>query len=60
LITPSKPYFRNLDALRFFAAIGVFLLHSLNVKIEGSDDPAWMQPIRYFATNGALGSTCCT
>lgn len=55
MITPSKPYFRNLDALRFFAAIGVFLLHSLNVKIEGTDDPAWMQPIRHFATNGALG-----
>ena len=51
----SKPYFRNLDALRFFAAIGVFLLHSLNVRIAGSEDVAWMQPIRDFAKTGALG-----
>ncbi|HYV91699.1 MAG TPA: acyltransferase [Chitinophagales bacterium] len=55
MTSPSKPYFKNLDALRFFAAIGVFLLHALNVQIAGSDDPAWMQPLRDFSKTGALG-----
>ena len=55
MIPVSKPYFKNLDALRFFAAIGVFLLHALNARVEGSDNPGWMNYVRDFSTTGALG-----
>lgn len=50
---PSKPYFINLDSLRFFAALG-FFMHALTIKIDGVQYASWMEGVRNFAKNGAL------
>lgn len=49
----GKPYFINLDALRFIAATG-FFMHAFTIRIEGVRYPVWMDAVSRFASSGAL------
>lgn len=48
-----KPYFINLDALRFLAATG-FFMHAFTIRIDGVNYPDWMNAVSRFAASGAL------
>jgi len=54
----TKPYFENLDALRFFAAFSVFIFHivqELKVFLPISEDQALYKGLTFFTSKGTLG-----
>ena len=49
------PYYKNLDALRFYAVSAVFLFHYFNIKIGLIDNALCAYPANIFKTSGYLG-----
>ncbi|MBA3649368.1 MAG: acyltransferase [Chitinophagales bacterium] len=50
-----KPYWANLDALRFIAFMGVFMAHVYSLSISEMRVPAWMAGIKEWSQAGGLG-----
>jgi|LakMenEpi03Aug12_release.lakeMendotaPanAssembly.Ray.scaffolds.fasta_scaffold279591_2 peptidoglycan/LPS O-acetylase OafA/YrhL len=57
-MTSAKKYFKNLDAIRFFAALTVYFSHSLtHLIISGKYQSFWVKFLLQLFSNGNIGVT---